>query len=148
MSKEQVASLNPHQEISGEIMLPLGEVLMAACYSVAALLPRWEALWSDGRGARCGIPNIGNTCFVSSVVQVLLRVAPLRSMIENHAQRCALSSTTCDVCALAAQARLLLDGPVARQSAAGGVPPAAAAARGGLLGAEFAAARGESGRLQ
>ncbi len=148
LSKEQVDSLNPHQEISGEIMVPLGEDLMAACYSVAAPTPRWEALWSGGRGARCGIRNMGNTCFVSSVVQVLLRVAPLRSMIENHAQRCALSSATCGVCALAAQARLLLDGPVARESGAGGPPPAAVAARGGLLGAEFAAARDESGRLQ
>ena len=69
-------------------------------------------------------------------------------MIENHAQRCALSSATCGVCALAAQAGLLLDGHVARESGAGGGPPAALAARGGLLGAEFAAARDESGRLQ
>ena len=104
-------------------------------YGFPAPAARWEALWSRPE-RHVGMPNLGDTCFVSAVVQVLLRVAPLRAMVDKHAETCRLTARRCAVCALSQQARVLLE---ARGAGGGpeGRAPIAAAARRGLLGKEF-----------
>ena len=77
-----------------------------------------------------GIANLGNTCFVSAVAQVLLRLAPFRRLLHEHGQNCLLNTETCPVCALAAQAAALSVQGVGVDA----VAPLATAARAGLFG--------------
>ena len=89
-----------------EILEPTGRDLCSDVYGFPAPEARWEALWSRPE-RNDGIPNLGNTCFVSASVQVLLRVAPLRAMVEQHAETCRLKERRCALCALSLQARVL-----------------------------------------
>ena len=135
LSKRDVIPLVAAEIRKGEIVVPTGMDLCMEVYGFPAPAARWEALWSRPE-RHVGMPNLENTCFVSAVVQVLLRVAPLRAMVDKHAETCRLTARRCAVCALSQQARVLLEARGAgwgREDRA----PIAVAARRGLLGNEF-----------
>ena len=100
-----------------------------AAYGVSQEEVTRQLQWHCGRGSGVGIANLGNTCFVSAVAQVLLRLAPFRRLLCHHDLNCPYSAETCAACALAAQATAL-------DVQGGGVDtdaPLAAAARAGLF---------------
>ncbi len=55
-----------------------------------------------------GLANLGNTCFVNAVVQVLLRVSPLREVLRGHT--CTATRACCAWCALRDQASDIIEG--------------------------------------
>ena len=108
---------------------PLDRDLCMAAYGVSQEEVTRELQWHCGRGSGVGIANLGNTCFVSAVAQVLLRLDPFRRLLYAHDQNCPFDAETCAACALAAQATAL-------SVQGGGVDtdaPLAAAARAGLF---------------
>ena len=88
--------------------LPPGRDLCADAYGVSREDVLRELQWCCG--AR-GIANLGDTCFVNAVAQVLLRVEPVRRVLDAHVQRgCPFAAhvpNSCPVCALADQAAAL-----------------------------------------
>jgi hypothetical protein len=87
----------------------------------------------DGRAAPGTLPNLGATCFVNAVLQMLVRVAPLRNALIGHSRACSLSSRVCVLCLTNAQFRFMRERP-------GQLPECALAeaTRLGHFGAEFA----------
>ena len=89
-----------------------------------------ETLWAQQRTV--GVKNLGNTCFVSAVMQVFARLDPLARMLAGHRHR--MRREDCVVCFLKEDLRLLRLGA---QAVADGRPLArslvALAARRGLL---------------
>ena len=86
---------------------PLDRDLCMAAYGVSQEEVTRELQWHCGRGSGVGIANLGNTCFVNAVAQVLLRVGPVRRLLVAHDQRCPLDAASCAACALGAQAAAL-----------------------------------------
>ena len=84
--------------------LPPGRDLCMEAYGVPREDVLRELQWCCG--AR-GIANLTDTCFVNAVAQVLLRVEPVRRVIDAHVQRGCPRSRFCPVCALADQAAAL-----------------------------------------
>ena len=89
--------------------LPSDWDLCAAAYGVSREVVLSELQWCcGGRGIANNLPGDGNTCFVNAVAQVLLRVEPVRRVVDAHVQRgCPLHGNCCPVCALADQAAAL-----------------------------------------
>ena len=89
--------------------LPSDWDLCAAAYGVSREDVLRELQWCcGGRGIANDLPRDGNTCFVNAVAQVLLRVEPVRRVVDAHVQRgCPLHGNWCPVCALADQAAAL-----------------------------------------
>ena len=111
--------------------LPPGRDLCMDAFGVSRGAVLRQLQWCCGpRGIRNDLPGDGNTCFVNAVAQVLLRVEPIRQVLDAHVQRvCRVGPRNCPVCALASQAAALSvhgDGP--DQEA-----PLAVAARKGLF---------------
>ena len=106
---------------------PLDRDLCGAAYGVPQEEVTGELQWHCGRGSGVGIANLGDTCFVSAVAQVLLRLAPFRRLLHVHDQRCPLDAASCAACALGAQASALCvqgggfdpDAPLAAAARAG-----------------------------
>ena len=86
---------------------PLDRDLCMAAYGVSQEEVTRELQWHCGRGSGVGIANLGVTCFVNAVAQVLLRLAPFRRLLHVHDQRCLLGAASCAACALGAQATAL-----------------------------------------
>ena len=97
-------------------------------YGVPAQSFASESYFDDG-SAPAGIPNLGNTCFVSAVAQLILRIEPLAKVLDVHRQGCRVRS--CGVCSAAAQCR------IPRHRRKHESSPLAAAARNGVFGEVF-----------
>ena len=107
---------DPH--IVPEVLRPLppGRDLCMGAFGVSrGAVLRQLQWWCGPRGIRNDLPGDGNTCFVNAVAQVLLRVDPIRQVLDAHVQGiCRLGPRNCPVCALASQAAALSvegDGP-------------------------------------
>ena len=108
---------------------PLERDLCLAAYGVAQEDVTRELQWRCGGGSGVGIGNLGLTCFVNAVAQVLLRVAPVRRLLVAHDEQCRRGAGSCATCALGAQAAALsVEG-----AGFDGVAPLAVAARAGLF---------------
>ncbi len=138
LSAADAASRRPNEVNMQEVLAPLGMDLMKEVYGEVAPTSHWSELWYGEVAARRGIPNLRNTCFVNSIAQILLRLAPLRSMLQKHAERCRKNWVECGLCSLAQQAQILFE-PDVGSSLLGAAEraPAAVAARRGLFADEF-----------
>ena len=108
--RDEVARLSPTDAAAGEPAVLRRLLQRDLCYE-AYDVPQEEVLrdlqWRCGVAAARGIRNLGDTCFVNAVAQVLLRVAPIRRVLEAHRRRRCPFGNACPVCALAAQAAAL-----------------------------------------
>ena len=57
-----------------------------------------------------GIVNLGNTCFASAVLQVVLAIEPLKKLLDAHKQGCVRDAEACAMCCLSVQANALRQG--------------------------------------
>jgi hypothetical protein len=57
-----------------------------------------------------GIANLGNTCFASAVLQVVLAIEPLKKLLDAHKQGCGRDAEACAMCCLSIQANALRQG--------------------------------------
>ena len=135
--RDEVARLSPTDAAAGEPAV-LRRLLQRDLCNEAYDVPQEEVLrdlqWRCGVAAARGIRNLGDTCFVNAVAQVLLRVAPIRRVLEAHVRRRCPFGNACPVCALAAQAAALA---VQGQGGHGGAPLAAAARAGVFQNDDF-----------
>jgi hypothetical protein len=66
-----------------------------------------RAIYFRGLKSRHGIANLGNTCFVNALLQVILRIEPLMQMLRVHVTRCRTSGDSCAWCCAFHQASAL-----------------------------------------
>jgi hypothetical protein len=66
-----------------------------------------RAIYFRGLKRRHGIANLGNTCFVNALLQVILRIEPLMQMLRVHVTRCRTSGDSCAWCCAFHQASAL-----------------------------------------
>ena len=98
----------------------------------AVAIPGTEGWRAGGWGAFAGLPrvgmrNLGNTCYISSVLQVLLRVPAIRACVEHHSRDECPRGVAAQDCVACLMRETLAD--VRQASGRGAVVPALARCR-------------------
>lgn len=111
-----------------QVLRALPVDLPQCLYGISLCSPGAETYFLENAAPK-GIPNLGDTCFVSAVAQIILRVEPLAKVLDAHRQGCRVRP--CGVCTVAAQCRIL------RHRGKQQGCPLATAARNGVFGNVF-----------
>ena len=116
-----------------DLLYPVDPARIRDAYGDAMLAGTGSSLFLlTGPDNSCGLRNLHQTCFISSLVQIMCRIRPLLSRCIAHAREHALfCGEACGMCAMAAQCAVV--------HGAGGVDcPIAVLARTGYFGTCFA----------
>ena len=89
------SSVNPKYESLS--VVPVGAAdLPVDAYRTFGSMPNGNS----GAVALGGLQNVGETCYLNSVVQVLLRLPVVQSFLNQHVRACSLGAGGCVCCAL------------------------------------------------
>lgn len=110
MYSTPTARSKPSEEINANLLRQTPD-LWSAMFD--ASVPKFgsELFFQDSRKTLKGIVNIGNTCFITAALQVLLRIQPFEFMLRKHSRDCASGSEGCGLCAASKQADAMRSSP-------------------------------------
>ena len=105
------SDLSRRAPISGEVGFALLRALPVdlalTSWGVASDDLQRVMFYRDVSPAPRGLQNVGDTCFVSAVAQVFLRLEPIWKLLSAHASQCASGLRACKLCVLREQAAVL-----------------------------------------